>query len=275
MLASAHRVLATLDEPAIMGILNVTPDSFSDGGRYLDPEVAVKRALEMVDEGALIIDIGGESSRPGARFVTESEELLRVIPVIKALRRASDVPISIDTRKPGVMAVAASEGADLINDISALTTPGALEIAGETGLAVCLMHMQGKPRNMQRKPTYENVVEAVMKFLQERISACTESGIPCERLIVDPGFGFGKTPEHNLQLINELNRFEALGVPLLIGVSRKSTIAKTLGNQQLLTGSIVAAMMAVDRGASILRVHDVAATRAAIVMRSAIQGTGT
>ena len=258
-----------------MGILNVTPDSFSDGGRYLDPEVAVKRALEMVDEGALIIDIGGESSRPGARFVTESEELLRVIPVIKALRRASDVPISIDTRKPGVMAVAASEGADLINDISALTTPGALEIAGETGLAVCLMHMQGKPRNMQRKPTYENVVEEVMKFLQERISACTESGIPCERLIVDPGFGFGKTPEHNLQLIKELNRFEALGVPLLIGVSRKSTIAKTLENQQLLTGSIVAAMMALDRGASILRVHDVAATRAAIVMRSAIQGTGT
>ena len=258
-----------------MGILNVTPDSFSDGGRYLDPEVAVKRALEMVDEGALIIDIGGESSRPGAKFVTESEELLRVIPVIKALRRASDVPISIDTRKPGVMAVAASEGADLINDISALTTPGALKIAGETGLAVCLMHMQGTPRNMQRKPTYENVVGEVMTFLQERIIACTEKGIPCERLIVDPGFGFGKTPEHNLQLINELNRFEALGVPLLIGVSRKSTIAKTLGNQQLLTGSIVAAMMAVDRGASILRVHDVAATRAAIVMRSAIQGTGT
>jgi len=272
VLSTAHRVLAPLVEPAIMGILNVTPDSFSDGGQYVDPAEAVDHALKMIEEGATIIDVGGESTRPGAAPVSELEELNRVIPVIKRLRSTSSIPISIDTQKPMVMAAAAQAGADMINDVSALTAPGALQVAHERGLAICLMHMQGSPVHMQDEPRYEDVVREVLDFLKARVAACVDAGIPRERICVDPGFGFGKTVAHNLKLVNDLSSFCALGVAVLIGVSRKSTIAKTLGKQHLLTGSLVTALMAVERGASVLRVHDVAETSAALTMWAAIRG---
>lgn len=256
-----------------MGILNVTPDSFSDGGRYVDPKSAVTHALAMIEDGAAIIDIGGESTRPGAGAVSEKEELRRVIPVVRALRDASQIPISVDTRKPGVMAAAAEAGADMINDIGALMAPDALRTVRECGLAVCLMHMKGTPQTMQDSPDYENVVGEVSEFLSKRLTACVEAGIPLERICIDPGFGFGKTPAHNLTLVQELSSLCTLGVPLLIGVSRKSTIKKALGEEHLLTGSLITAMMAVERGASILRVHDVAETFAAVSMWSAIRSS--
>ncbi|MBI3771998.1 MAG: dihydropteroate synthase [Gammaproteobacteria bacterium] len=248
--------------PQIMGILNVTPDSFSDGGCYVAPEIAVERALAMVEEGADIIDIGGESTRPGAQPVTVVDEIARVVPVIKAIRQHSNVPISVDTSKPAVMRAAVAAGASMINDVRALQEEGALAAAAELNVPVCLMHMQGEPRTMQADPHYDDVVAEVFHFLEQRINAALAAGIARHHLLIDPGFGFGKTLAHNLLLLKELNRFKALGVPLLVGISRKAMIGQILGKpvEQRLYGSLAAAVLALSQGADILRVHDVAAT---------------
>lgn len=256
-----------LSRPAVMGVLNVTPDSFSDGGDYADPGAAVERALAMLEEGADIIDIGGESTRPGAEPVSESEELDRVLPVIGALRPHTRAVISIDTVKPGVMRAACAAGADLINDVRALRGEGALEAAAATGAAVCLMHMRGEPRTMQQDPTYDDVVVEVCAFLAERVAACEAAGIARERLIVDPGFGFGKTLAHNLTLLRRLPEIAALGPPVLVGLSRKSMFAHLLGDMPAkarVPASLAAAAIAVERGARLVRAHDVAATRQAV-----------
>lgn len=248
--------------PQIMGILNVTPDSFSDGGCYIAPEIAVERALAMIEEGADIIDIGGESTRPGAQPVTAAEETARVIPIIKAIRHHSTIPISIDTSKPEVMRAAVAAGASMINDVRALREEGALAAAAELNVPVCLMHMQGEPRTMQANPHYDDVVSEVYRFLEARINAALAAGITRHHLLIDPGFGFGKTLEHNLLLLKELNRFKALGVPLLVGISRKAMIGQILDKpvEQRVYGSLAAAVLALSQGADILRVHDVAAT---------------
>ncbi|MDX1569067.1 MAG: dihydropteroate synthase [Xanthomonadales bacterium] len=255
-----------------MGILNVTPDSFSDGGRYDRLEGALAHARAMVAEGAAIIDVGGESTRPGAREVSVEEELGRVIPVIEGLARAVSVPISIDTSKPEVMSAAAAAGAGLINDVNALRAPGALEAAAATDLPVCLMHMQGTPRSMQHAPSYEDVVAEVIQFLVERIRACEAVGISRDRIVIDPGFGFGKTLEHNLALLGRLEAFQDLGCPILIGVSRKSMFGKLLDRDvdERLPGSLAACVIALGKGASIVRAHDVAETQDAVAVFSAI-----
>jgi dihydropteroate synthase len=255
-----------------MGILNVTPDSFSDGGEFQTRDLAVARAREMIAEGVDIIDIGGESTRPGADAVALDTEIERVIPVIKALRQESDIPISIDTRKPAVMAAAAHAGADLINDVRALQEKDALSVARDSGLAVCLMHMRGDPANMQLAPDYADVVAEVSAFLYERLAACEAAGIARERLCVDPGFGFGKTPNHNLRLVNRLDEIGKLGVPVLVGLSRKSTIARIVagGRDDLLHGSLAGAVVAVLKGADIVRVHDVGPTVAALKVTKAV-----
>lgn len=249
-------------QPQIMGILNVTPDSFSDGGRYVAPEIAVERALAMIDEGADIIDIGGESTRPGAQPVMADEEMARVIPIIKAIRQHSNVPISVDTSKPEVMRAAVAAGANMINDVRALQEEGALVAAAELNVPVCLMHMQGEPRMMQAHPHYDDVVSEVYRFLEGRINAALAAGLARHHLLIDPGFGFGKTLAHNLLLLKELSRFKTLGVPLLVGISRKAMIGQILDKpvDQRLYGSLAAAVLALSRGADILRVHDVAAT---------------
>ncbi|WP_353254287.1 dihydropteroate synthase [Salinisphaera sp. PC39] len=256
-----------LGRPAVMGVLNVTPDSFSDGGEHDDIDRAVRRALSMVEEGADIVDIGGESTRPGAEPVDEALELERVLPVIEALRPRTGAVISIDTVKPGVMRAACAAGADLINDVRGLREPGALAAAAETGAGVCLMHMQGRPRTMQSSPNYSDVVLDVRDFLTERIETCVRAGIPRERLVVDPGFGFGKNLAHNLALLRRLPELVELGPPLLVGVSRKSMFAHLLGDipaKERLPASLAAAAIAVTRGARLVRVHDVAATRQAV-----------
>lgn len=255
--------------PVVMAILNVTPDSFSDGGKFYSVDAAVTRAIEMISEGADIIDVGGESTRPGAAAVSTEEELARVLPVIEALRRVSDVPISIDTSKAAVIEAAAAAGADLINDVYALRNPGALAAAAASGLPVCLMHMQGEPRTMQQNPHYDDLIAEIRAFFLERIAACESAGIPRSRLILDIGFGFGKTPLHNVQLINRLKAFADLERPLLVGLSRKSTIGKIVPDR--LIGSIAGALLAVEEGASMLRVHDVAATVHALRIRAAIR----
>jgi len=259
-LACAHRTL-DLSSPAVMGILNVTPNSFSDGGRFADLDAALGQARRMVADGAAIIDVGGESTRPGAAPVGLQEELDRVIPVIEAITRELDVLVSIDTMKPEVMHAAVAAGAGLINDVLALQAPGALEAAAATGAAVCLMHMQGTPRTMQQDPHYDDVVREVGDFLQARATACREAGIPADRIALDPGFGFGKTLEHNLQLLRGLG---GLGgqYPLLVGLSRKSMLSKLTGRpvEQRLAGSIALAALAVAAGARIVRCHDVAET---------------
>jgi dihydropteroate synthase len=264
----------TLDlaRPAIMGILNVTPDSFSDGGRFVDLQHALVHAHAMVADGAAIIDVGGESTRPGAQAVSVDEELARVIPVIEALRRELDIPVSIDTGKPEVMRAAVVAGAGFINDVYALRLPGALEAAATLGVPVCLMHMQGEPRTMQESPQYGDVVRDVTNFLGERLDRCVSAGIPRERLLIDPGFGFGKTLEHNLELLRRLDEFAGLGVPLLVGLSRKSMIGKALGLalDDRLHASVALALMAVQRGARIVRVHDVRATHDALRMYEAV-----
>ncbi len=252
-----------LDRPRVMGILNVTPDSFSDGGRYLDLGAAVERAWRMVEEGADIIDVGGESTRPGAAPVPLEEELRRVVPVIEAVASKLPVPVSVDTSKPEVMRAAVAAGAGLVNDVRALRAPGALEAAAELGVPVCLMHMQGEPRTMQRAPVYRDVVAEVRAFLLERVAACEAAGIPRERILIDPGFGFGKTLEHNLALMRRLDAFVETGLPVLVGVSRKSMIGALLGDapvERRLHGSVAAAVVAACKGAAIVRVHDVAAT---------------
>jgi dihydropteroate synthase len=257
-----------------MGILNLTPDSFSDGGRYLDPEFALTHALEMVDEGATIIDVGGESTRPGAQPVSPDEELARVIPIIERLTRAIPVPVSVDTSKPVVMREAVAAGAGMINDIMALREPGALEAAAKAAVPVCLMHMQGEPRTMQDAPRYENVVDEVRDFLRQRMQAGLAAGIAQRNLIVDPGFGFGKRLEHNLTLLKELRVFQELAVPILVGISRKSMIGAIIGDQPVserLMGSIAAAVVATMGGAAIIRVHDVRETVDALKVVSAVR----
>jgi len=263
-----------LSTPCVMGILNVTPDSFSDGGDFFSIDRALAHAEQMVEEGAAIIDVGGESTRPGAEAVSESAEIDRVVPVIEALSTRVEVPLSVDTSKPAVMLAAAAAGAGLINDVGALRAPHALEAAVQTGLPVCLMHMQGRPRTMQRDPRYDDVVGDVSAFLRERIEACEQAGIPGERLLVDPGFGFGKTLAHNLTLLARLDAFAELGRPILVGVSRKSMLGTLTGHdvRGRVAAGVAAAMIALERGAAIIRTHDVLATRDAIRVHSAVAG---
>jgi dihydropteroate synthase len=262
-----------LSVPRVMGVLNVTPDSFSDGGRYLAVGRAVAHARAMVAEGAAIIDIGGESSRPGAAPVAAEEELDRVIPVIEALRDAIDVPVSIDTSKPAVMRAAVVAGAGLINDITALQAPGAQETAAELAVPVCLMHMQGTPATMQAAPGYVDVVTEVCAWLQLRAAACIEAGIARERILLDPGFGFGKTTTHNLLLLQQLPVLVRQGYPVLVGLSRKSLIGHVLGLpvDKRMPASVALAALAVWQGALLVRSHDVAATREAIEMVHAVR----
>ena len=266
-----------LDSPAVMGVLNVTPDSFSDGGRYATIDVALQRAEQMAEQGAAIIDVGGESTRPGARAVNEQEEVDRVLPVIEAIRRAVDLPISIDTSKPGVMRAAVAAGASIINDVYALQADGALQAAVELQQPVCLMHMQGEPRTMQKEPQYEDVVAEVTQFLRERVAQCIQAGLGRELIIVDPGFGFGKRPAHNVELLAGLSRVTEIGVPVLVGLSRKSTLGKITGKDvsQLMPASIAAAVLAVQQGAQIVRAHDVAETVDALRVAAAVINSGS
>ena len=256
-----------------MGVLNVTPDSFSDGGRYADLAAAVARGVAMVEEGAAIIDVGGESTRPGAAAVSVQEELARVIPVIEQLAARVAVPISVDTSKPAVMSAAIAAGASLVNDVRALREPGALDAVARTGAAVCLMHMQGEPRTMQASPAYEDVVAEVRRFLAGRVEACVAAGIARERICVDPGIGFGKLPEHNLALLAGLGRLADPAIPVLVGVSRKSLIGIITGRPaaERLAGSVAFAALAASRGAAIIRAHDVAATVDAVKVASALR----
>ncbi len=257
-----------------MGILNVTPDSFSDGGAFMDPGRAVDYGHRMVAEGADIIDVGGESTRPGAAGVAAEEEIRRIVPVVEALARSVPVPVSVDTSKPEVMRAAAAAGAGMINDVMALRAPGALEAVAGLGLAACLMHMQGEPRTMQQNPRYQDVTREVYAFLAGRIDACVRAGVPRDRLVADPGFGFGKTLEHNLELLRRLAEFRALGVPVLAGLSRKSMIGAMLGlpTGERLHASVALALWAVQKGAAIVRVHDVRATHDAVRMIEAVAG---
>ena len=243
-----------------MGVVNVTPDSFSDGGRFLDPALAIAHGRKLMEEGADILDIGGESSRPGARAVAEQEEMDRVLPVLEILK---EFPVSVDTRRPTVMKAALVKGAAMINDIEALQAPGAFEAVAASGCGVCLMHKQGDPATMQNDPQYGDVVQEVLNFLKEKIRACETRNIQRERLVIDPGFGFGKTPEHNFRLLRELQAFTGLGVPVLAGWSRKSTLGAVTGRPvgERLAGSLAAALLALQAGATILRVHDVKETR--------------
>jgi dihydropteroate synthase len=264
-----------LTRPVVMGILNVTPDSFSDGARYASTEAALARAARMIEEGAAIIDVGGESTRPGADAVEESVELARVIPVIEGIAAVSQVAISIDTSKPTVMQAAVAAGACIINDVYALRAPGAREVAARSRAGVVLMHMQGEPRTMQDSPRYGDVVAEVLQFLQQQRDACVAAGIAVESIAVDPGFGFGKQLPHNLALLRELPRFAALEAPLLVGVSRKNVIGKILGRgvNDRLYGGLGLAALAVIHGARIIRTHDVEATRDAIgTVTAVLQG---
>lgn len=256
----------SLSEPQIMGILNVTPDSFSDGGKHANVKQALSHALKMIDEGATFIDIGGESTRPGAQDVSLQEELDRTIPIIEALAANSECVISIDTSKAEVMREAVKAGAGLINDVKALQAPGALEVAAKSEVPVCLMHMQGEPRSMQVQPEYCNVVKEVNNFLLERVNACLVAGIPKEQILVDPGYGFGKTIEHNYTLVKHLPEIMALGYPVLVGMSRKSMIGNLLDRKvnERLAGSITLATIAAQMGAHIIRVHDVRETADAV-----------
>jgi dihydropteroate synthase len=251
-----------LDCPSVMGVLNVTPDSFSDGGKFFAPDEALQEAGKMVNAGAQILDIGGESTRPGATPVGEQEELDRVIPIIEAIGAEFDVAVSIDTSKPGVMREAVAAGAAMINDVCALQADGALAAAVELQKPVCLMHMQGQPRTMQAEPRYDNIVDEVIQFLASRVTQCVDEGLGKNLLVVDPGFGFGKTPAHNVELLANLRQLRRIGCPVLIGVSRKSTLGVITGRDvdELLPASIAAAVVAVMQGAQIIRAHDVAET---------------
>ena len=263
-----------LDRPLVMGVVNVTPDSFSDGGLYDTPRAAIDHARALIDEGADIIDIGGESTRPGAAPVSLDDERRRVLPVIEALAGAG-VPISIDTRKPELMREAIAVGASLVNDIGALETPGALQAVAKSTVAICLMHKQGEPQTMQQSPRYEDVVREVRDYLIARVAAVQAAGISRSRVIIDPGFGFGKTFEHNVTLLQGLPSLVALGLPLLAGVSRKAMLGRITGREpgNRVYASIAAALIAIERGANILRVHDVAATRDALAVWVALGGT--
>jgi dihydropteroate synthase len=258
-----------LARPLVMGIVNVTPDSFSDGGHHASVAAAIAHARQLFEEGADILDIGGESTRPGAASVSEKDELDRVLPVIKGLR---GIPISIDTYKPGVMRAALAAGACMVNDVNALQAPGALEVVAKSNAAVCLMHKQGDPQNMQQQPRYQNVIAEVYSFLRERIAAAEAAGIAGERIVVDPGFGFGKTLAHNLDLLRGLEEFRALGVPVLAGLSRKSMLGAITGREvgERAAASVAAALLAVQRGAAIVRVHDVRETVDALKVLNAM-----
>ena len=262
-----------LSRPRVMGVVNVTPDSFSDGGEFLDPERAVAHARRLIEEGADLIDVGGESTRPGAEPVDAAEEWRRIEPVLRALRD-SPVPVAVDTMKPPVMRAAIDAGASMINDVNALRAQGAPEAVSRSPVAVCLMHMQGEPRSMQVAPHYDDVVAAVAAFLRERIAAAERSGIARNRIVADPGFGFGKTAAHNLEMLRRLPEIADLGVPVLVGLSRKSTLGAITGrpSQERLAASVAAALLAVERGARIVRVHDVAATRDALAVLTAVRG---
>lgn len=264
----------SLDRPLIMGVVNITPDSFSDGGRYALTEQAVAHAVTLIREGADILDIGGESTRPGALPVTLDEERRRVLPVVERLADCG-VPLSVDTQKPELMREAIAAGASMINDINALTVPGALEAVAGTPAAVCMMHKQGDPQTMQQAPHYGDVVREVRDYLVARIDAAERAGIGRERLVIDPGFGFGKTLEHNLALLRELAQIAALGVPVLAGLSRKSMLGKITGHEagERVFASIAAAVIAVENGARIVRVHDVAATHDALAVWAAVNAS--
>lgn len=262
-----------LGSPVVMGVLNVTPDSFSDGGRFHQRDAALRQAEQMIAEGAAVIDVGGESSRPGAEPVSEAEELDRVIPVVEALASRCDVAISVDTVKPGVMRAACAAGAHWINDIAALRAEGALAAATETAAAICLMHMQGLPQDMQQNPCYDEVVAEVLAFLDERVAACLAAGISADRLVLDPGIGFGKRLQDNLALLAALPRLVVRGFPVLIGVSRKSLFGQLLGLPvaERLSAGLAATAIAVYEGASILRTHDVRATVQAVAVAKALR----
>jgi dihydropteroate synthase len=268
------RYRIALGRPLVMGVVNVTPDSFYDGGRHGSPAAAIAHARRLVEEGADLLDIGGESSRPGAEAVPLDEELARVLPVLDGLCELA-VPVSVDTTKPDVMRAAIAGGAAMINDITALQTPGALEAVAESPAAVCLMHMQGAPRTMQANPTYDDVVTEVRDFLSGRARACVAAGIGRDRIVLDPGFGFGKTVDHNLELLRRLDEIAAAGFPVLAGWSRKSSLGRITGRapEERLAGSLAAALIAAQRGAKIVRVHDVAATRDALAVLAAVEGS--
>lgn len=259
------------NRPLIMGVINVTPDSFSDGGHYTTTKKATELVHRLIEEGADILDIGGESTRPGSQPVSFNEELSRVIPVIEFAVKWN-IPVSVDTSKPKVMRAAMLAGASMINDINALQAPGALEAAADDSAIVCLMHMQGQPDTMQNTPQYKNVVAEVKIFLEQRIQAVMSAGIPPERIIIDPGFGFGKTLEHNLTLLRQLDQFSSINLPILVGISRKSMLGAITGNDvsDRIHASVAAALLAVIKGAKIVRVHDVKATHDALSVYGAI-----
>jgi dihydropteroate synthase len=258
--------------PLVCGILNVTPDSFSDGGRFHSFDRAVARGLALAAEGADLIDVGGESTRPGSRPPTLAEELGRVVPVVEALVQRVPVPLSVDTSRPEVMRAAVAAGASMVNDVRALRSPGALVAAAELGVPVCLMHMQRSPETMQQDPHYRDVVVDVRTFLAERVRACLDAGIRREHLVVDPGFGFGKTAAHNVALLASLDGLRSLGVPVMVGLSRKSVLGQLTGRAvgDRLPASLAAALVAAQRGAAVLRVHDVAATRDVLAVLEAV-----
>jgi dihydropteroate synthase len=267
MILQCGRFELDLHKPRVMGIVNVTPDSFSDGGRFFDPEAAVSHARRLVEEGADLLDLGGESTRPGSAPVSEAEEIRRIVPVLRRLEELR-TPVSVDTRRAGVMRAALDAGASMINDIQALTGPGALAAVSDSGCAVCLMHMQGEPATMQRDPHYDDVLAEVKSFLKERVEAAVAAGVARRRVVVDPGFGFGKNVAHNLELLRRLGEFGELGVPVLAGWSRKSSLGKLTGREvgDRLAGSLAAALLALQSGATILRVHDVKETKDVIAV---------
>jgi dihydropteroate synthase len=260
-----------LSRPRVMGIVNITPDSFSDGGRFFDPARALAHARALHADGAHIVDVGGESTRPGAEPVSEATELERVLPIVECLASEGAI-VSIDTTKPAVMRAAIDAGASMVNDVRALQEPGALQAASRHEVAVCLMHMQGAPRTMQQAPAYDDVVREVGDFLLARAQACEDAGVARERIVIDPGFGFGKTVDHNLELLRRLDEISALGYPVVAGLSRKATIGRLTGRDvgNRMAGSLAAALAAVERGASIVRVHDVRETVDALAVWQAI-----
>lgn len=271
-LQHAHATGSTL----VMGVVNVTPDSFSDGGEFLSPDRAIRHALELAEAGADILDVGGESTRPGAEPVGEDEELERVLPVIEGIVAATGVPVSIDTAKPGVMRRAVAAGATMINDVNGLRASGAIEAVAAMEVPVCIMHMLGEPRTMQKNPTYDSVVGDIRDFLRERVKACENAGIAASRIVLDPGFGFGKTLEHNLELLGRLDELVALGFPVLAGMSRKSMLGTITGRDHpgdRVAASVAAHLLAAQKGAAVVRVHDVAETVDALKVLHAVGAT--
>lgn len=265
--------MLSLETPQVMGILNVTPDSFSDGGKFRNFDNALRQVEQMIQDGAAIIDIGGESTRPGAADVSSEEELERVIPVLESIKSRFDIVVSVDTSKADVMKASVAAGAGIINDVRALQNEGCLEFMATTDVPICLMHMQGMPRTMQENPQYSNVTEDIIKFIEQRVSDCVQAGINKHQLMIDPGFGFGKTLVQNYQLLKELPLFERLGLPVLVGISRKSMIGNLLHAdvEQRLAGSVAAALISAQKGAKIIRVHDVKETVDALTVLAAAE----